>query len=184
MVIIIILLLLWRWSVQFSSVTQLCPTLCDPMDCSPPGSSVHGILTLVRECLPFSLVQSLSCVQFFATSWTAAHQASLSITNSRSSLKLTSIESVKPSSHLILCRPLLLLPPIPPSIRVFSKESELGKQYYPLRKDSIYTTGMVKQTFLSLYRCTLYIKEGPVRQGLCYVQIFLCSLKNLNSIPS
>ena len=98
--------------------------------------------------------------------------------------KLMSIKSVMPSSHLILCRPLLLLPPIPPSIRVFSKESELGKQYYPLRKDNIYTTGMVKQTFLSLYRCTLYIKEGPVRQGLCYVQIFLCSLKNLNSIPS
>ena len=115
--------------------------------------------------------------------WTQAHQASLSITNPHE-LKLMLIESVIPSSHLILCRLLLLLPPIPPSIRVFSKESELGKQYYPLRKDNIYTTGMVKQTFLSLYRCTLYIKEGPVRQGLCYVQIFLCSLKNLNSIPS
>ena len=64
-----------------SSVSQSCPTLCDP--------------------------------------WIAARQASLSITNSQSSLKLTSIESVMPSSHLILCRPLLLLPPIPPSIRVF-----------------------------------------------------------------
>ena len=71
----------------------------------------------------FSSVQSLSCVQLFATPWIAAHQASLSITNSQSSLKLTSIESVMPSSHLILCRPLLLLPPIPPSIRVFSNES-------------------------------------------------------------
>ena len=69
----------------------------------------------------FSSVQLLSRVQFFATPWTAARQASLSITNSGSSLKLTSIESVMPSSHLILCRPLLLLPPIPPSIRVFSK---------------------------------------------------------------
>ena len=59
--------------------------------------------------------------------------------------------------------------------------TELGKQYYPLRN---YTAGIVKQTFLSLYRCTLYIKEGPVRQGLCYVQIFLCSPKNLNPIPS
>ena len=61
----------------------------------------------------------------FATPWTAAHQASLSITNSQSSLKLVSIGSVMPSSHLILCHPLLLLPPIPPSIRVFSNESTL-----------------------------------------------------------
>ena len=70
-------------------------------------------------------VQSFSHAQLFATSWIAAHQASLSITNSQSSLKLMSIESVMPSSHLILCRPLLLLPPIPPSIRVFSNESTL-----------------------------------------------------------
>ena len=73
----------------------------------------------------FSSVQSLSCVQLFATPWTAARQASLSITNSWSSLKLMSIESVMLSSHLILCHPLLLLPPIPPSIRVFSNESAL-----------------------------------------------------------
>ena len=64
--------------------------------------------------------QSLSRVRLFATPWIATRQASLSITNSRSSLRLTSIESVMPSSHLILCHPLLLLPPIPPSIRVFS----------------------------------------------------------------
>ena len=76
-------------SVQFSSVAQLCPTLCDPMN----------------------------------------RQASLSITNSRSSLKLMSIESVMPSSHLILCRPILLLPPIPPSIRVFSNESTLRMRW-------------------------------------------------------
>ena len=73
----------------------------------------------------FSSVQSLSWVWLFVTPWTTAHQASLSITNSRSSLKFTSIESVMPSNHLILCRPLLLLPPIPPSIRVFSNESAL-----------------------------------------------------------
>ena len=73
----------------------------------------------------FSSIQLLSRVWLFATPWTAAHQASLSITNSRSSPKLMSIESVMPSSHLILCRPLLLLPPIPPSIRVFSNESTL-----------------------------------------------------------
>ena len=73
----------------------------------------------------FSSVQSLSRVQFFATPWITARQASLSITNSQSLLKLMSIESVMPSHHLILCRPLLLLPPIPPSIRVFSNESTL-----------------------------------------------------------
>ena len=73
----------------------------------------------------FSSVQSLSRVRLFATPWIAARQASLSITNSRSSLRLTSIESMMPSSHLILGRPLLLLPPIPPSIRVFPNESTL-----------------------------------------------------------
>ena len=73
----------------------------------------------------FSSVQSLSCVRLFATPWIAAHQASLSITNSWSPPKPMSIESVMPSNHLILCRPLLLLPPIPPSIRVFSNESAL-----------------------------------------------------------
>ena len=77
----------------------------------------------------FSSVQLLSRVRLFATLWIAAHQASLSITNSRSSLKLMSIESVMPSSHLILCCPLLLLPPIPPSIRVFSNESTLRMRW-------------------------------------------------------
>ena len=78
-------------SVQFSSVAQSCPTLCDPMNCSTP--------------------------------------ASLSITITQSSLKLTSIESVMPSSHLILCCPLFLLPSIPPSIRVFSSESTLRMRW-------------------------------------------------------
>ena len=73
----------------------------------------------------FSSVQLLSCVQLFVTPWIAARQASLSNTNSQTSLKLTSIGLVMPSSHLILCRPFLLLPPIPPSIRVFSNESTL-----------------------------------------------------------
>ena len=77
------------------------------------------------NALQFSSVQLLSPVRLFATPWIAASQAFLSITNSRSSLRLTSIESVMPSSHLILSRPLLLLPPIPPSIRVFSNESTL-----------------------------------------------------------
>ena len=75
--------------------------------------------------LQFSSVQSLSHVRFFATPWTAACQASLSVTNSRSLLKLMYIESVIPSNHLILCHPLRLLPSIFPSIRVFSNESVL-----------------------------------------------------------
>ena len=150
------------------SVTQSCTTLWDPMDCSLPSSSVHGIfhtrtlewvaislfrgssrprdwtcifwvsctdreilyhcitweayLVLVNNFYTFSSVQSLSCVRLFATPWIAARQASLSITNSWSSPKLMSIESVMPSSHLILCHPFLLLPPIPPRSRVFSNE--------------------------------------------------------------
>ena len=77
----------------------------------------------------YSSVQSLSRVRLFATPWIAARQASLSITDSWSSLRLTSIKSVMPSSHLILCHPLLLLPPIPPSIREFSNESTLGMRW-------------------------------------------------------
>ena len=79
--------------------------------------------------MAFSSVQSLSRVQLFATPWMAARQASLSITNSQSSLRLISIELVMPSSHLILCHPILLLPPIPPSIRVFANESTLRMRW-------------------------------------------------------
>ena len=81
------------------------------------------------DSVRFSSVQSLSHVRLFATSWITAFQASLSITNSQSSLKLTSIELVLPSSHLTLCHPLLLLPPSPPSIRVFSSESILHMRW-------------------------------------------------------
>ena len=77
----------------------------------------------------FHSVQSVSCVRLFATPRITARQASLSITNSRSSLRLTSIGSVMPSSHLILSRPLLLLPPIPPSIKVFSNELTLRMRW-------------------------------------------------------
>ena len=88
------------------------------------------IQILVKESLKPSilwiiLVQELSHVQLFVTPWTAAHQPSLSVTTAQSLLKLMLIESVMPSSHLILCRPLLLLPSICPSIRVFSNESAL-----------------------------------------------------------
>ena len=114
---------------------QSCPTLWDPIDSSPSASPIPGILqarTLEWVAISFSSawkwkvkVKSLSHVWLLETPWTEAHQASLSITNSRRSLKLMSIESVMLSSHLILCCSLLLLPPIPPSIRVFSKESAL-----------------------------------------------------------
>ena len=161
---------IWKLSVTAASiacsggglVAKLCPTLCNPMDCSSPGSSLHEILQArilawvaisfsegsspprgqaqvscitsrfltdwaTREArIQFSSVQSLSCVRLFATPWTAARQASLSITNSWSPPKPMSIELVMPSNHLILCHPLLLLPSIFPSIRVFSNESALG----------------------------------------------------------
>ena len=84
------------------------------------GVSDSGKINITR-----SLQFSLSRVRLFATPWITAHQATLSITSSRSSLRLRSIESVMPFSHLILCRPLLLLPPIPPRIRDFSSESML-----------------------------------------------------------
>ena len=84
-----------------------------------------SVSSIERTILQFSSVRLLSRVQLFATPWTAVHQASLSITNSQSLPKLMSIESVMPSNHLIPCRPLLLLPLIFPSIRVFSSESAL-----------------------------------------------------------
>ena len=87
--------------------------------------TLFNIITSVQ----LSSVPLLSHVRLFATPWIAAHQASLFITNSRSLFKLMSIKSVMPSSHLILCRPLLLLPPIPPSIRVFSNESTLHMRW-------------------------------------------------------
>ena len=105
--------------VQFSSVTQSCPILYDPMDCGNPG-----VRTLCSDCSGVVIVLSLRPVWFFATPWTAARQALLSSTISRSLLKFLSIESAMLSNHLILSRPLLLLP-ISPSIRVFSNELAL-----------------------------------------------------------
>ena len=96
---------------------------------SHKDSSHIGLRPTLRTSVQFSSVQSLSRVRLFATPSIAACQASLSITNSQSSLKLTSIKSVMPSSHLILCCPLLLLPPVPPSSRVFSSESTLRMRW-------------------------------------------------------
>ena len=103
---------------------------CATPDMLLTSSKFYFLLSLSKEkvivfYLQFSSVQSLSHIRLFATSGTAAHQASLSITNSQSLLKLMSIESVMPSNHLILCHPLLLQPSIIPSIRVFPHESVL-----------------------------------------------------------
>ena len=108
--------LLFLKKLYWSIVASQC---CVSFSCTAESVSYMYISV---QC---SSVQLLSCVRLFETPWIAARQASLSITNSRSSLRLTSIESLMPSSHLILCRPLLLLPPIPPSIRVFYNESTL-----------------------------------------------------------
>ena len=105
---------LWDWNENWP-FPVLWPLLSFP--------SLHG------GSVQFSSVQSLSRVWLFATPWIAACQASLSITNSWSLLKLMPIESVMPSSYLILCCPLLLLPPILPSIRVFSNESNLRMRW-------------------------------------------------------
>ena len=96
---------------------------------TPPEDTTWGRGLPWHSLLCISSVQLLSRVRLFATPWIAAHQASLSITNSQSSLRLRSMESVMPSSHLTLCRPLLLLPPISPSIRVFSNESTLRMRW-------------------------------------------------------
>ena len=152
---------------RYGLVTKSCLTLCNPMNCSLPGCSVHRIsqdrilewvaisyfrgsswpkdqthtsclagrffttkpLGKLNAGIQFSSVQSLSRVWLSAIPWTAAHQASLSITNSRSLPKPMSIESVMPSNHLNLCHPLLLLPSIFPSIRVFSNESALHMRW-------------------------------------------------------
>ena len=141
---------------------QSCPTLCDPMDYSPPSSSVHGILQariLEWVAISFSRGSSqprdqscISCqilyqcqqgsTKYFVHQFSSFAQSCPTLCDSMNrsmpglpvhhqlpEFRLTSIESVMPSSHLILCRPLLLLPPIPPSIRVFSNESTLRMRW-------------------------------------------------------
>ena len=107
----------WGARVSFNSGFLGVYTILPSSSLTLYSASGERVLLLIPS--QFSSVQSLSCVQLFVTPWIAARQASLSITNSWSSLRLMSIESMMPSSHLILCCPLLLLPPFPPSIRVF-----------------------------------------------------------------
>ena len=126
--------------------------------------------------IQFNSVQSLSHVRLLATPYITARQASLSITNSRSSLRLTYIESVMPSSHLILCCPLLLpLPPIPPSIRVISNESTLRTRWpkywksymYPLT-DIYYICYLFNCKFKSIKKIFIQNNFSKVMQSLLY----------------
>ena len=163
----------------------------------------------ITGSVQFSSVQSLSRVRLFATPWIAAHQASLSITNSWSSLKLTSIESVMPSSHLILCRPLFLLPPIPPSIRVFSNESTLRMRWpkywsfsfsiipsneHPglisFRMDWLDLQGTLKSLLQHhsskasiLWRSAFFTVQLSQNQGVCSWFLLEALMENLCSVP-
>ena len=120
----------------------------------------------------FSSVQSLSNVRLFATPWTAACQASLSITNFRSLLELMSIESVIPSNHLILCHPLLLPPSIFPSIRVFSNES-VPRIKWP--KYCNFTLGFIKD--INLFTVTFF--SSDICDFSNYSMKLLCSLRTV-----
>ena len=109
----------------FSSIFSYCIDICLSSKENVKNNVIFQVIIITEYYVMFSSVQSLSHVRLFATPRTAARQASLTITDSRSLLKLKSISSVMPSNHLILCHPLLLLPSIFPSIRVFSNESAL-----------------------------------------------------------
>ena len=132
------------YSLQFSSVAQLCST--------------------------------------FATPWIAARQASLSITNSWSLLKLMSIESVMPSSHLILCRPLLFLPPVPPSTKVFSNESTLLMSVYSVRSFQIFHAAVWTRVILVHYWPLLVIVHYILNTYLSHN--WKSVLQHLHLIPS
>ena len=114
--------ILWSWTSHLYDYITQYHLVWGTVSYSYIHSSVKNVLVMKDE---YGFIQSLSRVWLFATPWTTERQASLSITNSRSPPKPMSIESVMPSNHLILCRPLLLLPPILPSIRVFCSKSAL-----------------------------------------------------------
>ena len=123
----------------------------------------------------FSSFPLLSRVRLLATPWITAHQASLSITNSRSLLKLMPIESVMPSSHLILCRPLLLLPPDPPSIRVFSNESTPHMRWPKYWSFSFSISPSSEHPGLISFRIDwldLLVVQGTLKSLLCLADIY------------
>ena len=130
-----------------------------------------------------SSVQSLSCVRLFATPWTAARQASLSITNSQSSPKLMSIESMMPSNHLIFCHPLLLLPSIVPNIRFFSNESALHirwPKYWSFSFSfslSLFSDSYIFQVKPEILKCTIKAYLNLL------LQLYCPSFRKLLSIP-
>ena len=164
------------------SVTKSCPTLWDPMDWSVPGncpSLSPGVCSnscpLSQWCHPtisspvapfsscpqsFSASRSFPMSQLFATPWTTARQGFLSITNSRSPHKPMSIESVMPSNHIILCHPLLLLPSIFPSMRVFSKVSSL------CQVTKVLEFQLQHQSFQWIFR-TDFLKDGLSGSPCC-----------------
>ena len=133
----------------------------------------------------FSSVQSLSRVRLFATPWIAARQASLSITNSRSKLRLMSIESVMPSSHLILGRPLLLLPPIPPSIKVFCNESTFMRwpKYWSF-SFSIIPSKEIPGLIFTMDWLDLLAVQGTLKSLLQYHSSKACSALSLLHSPT
>ena len=140
--------------------------------------NIH-VLGVHRLPIYSGLVQSLCHVQLFATPWIAALQASLSIPISRSSLKLTSIKSVMPSSHLIFCHPLSLLPPIGPSIRVFSNESTLcmrGPKYW-----SFSFSISPSKKHLGLISFRMYWLDLLAVQGTCQESSPTPQFKSINS---
>ena len=137
--------------------------------------TLYVLQTLVL--LKFSSVQLLSRVRLFATPWIAARQASLSITNSRSSLRFVSIESVMPSIHLFLGRPLLLLPPIPPIIRVFSNESSVRMRWpkylsfsFSITLEDLKITQWRQQLWLRIMTWSEACGLEPMESDLCLIR--------------
>ena len=126
-----------------------------------PASKADSLLFELQGSVQFSSVQSLSRVRLFATPWIAARQASLFITISRSSLRLRSVESVMPSSHLILGCPLLLLLTIPPSIRVFSNESTLHMRW-PKYWSFSFSKATLNQSYRSSLMSQLSLERLPI----------------------
>ena len=143
------------------------------------------LLGILGGVYQFSSVQLLSRVRLFATPWIAAHQASLSITNSWSLLKLMSIELVMPSSHLILCRPLLLLRPIPPSIRVFSNESTLRIRWPKYWSFSFSISPSNEHPGLISFRMDwlcLFAVQGTLKRGVYIIIYYYTCIMSLSKL--